>query len=287
MSDLDLATAVAQLLRQWSQAGISHVPRGISDWLRTAAPDQAPGARHAEAATAITRKPKPIEPLGEVPHVPPSVPIAAKSPPELPTQRAPAPSTWEGPLLSQEARAGVLSDLAAQVAGCARCSDLSCFRKQTVFGSGNLRPRVVFFGEAPGADEDRAGLPFVGRAGELLTKIIQACKLKREDVYILNAIKCRPPGNRAPTDEELENCREYFERQLDVLRPEYLVLLGATAVRAVLKDTTPVGRLRGRWYAYHGAKVLITYHPAYLLRNESAKRLTWEDMQMLIAALGL
>ncbi len=131
------------------------------------------------------------------------------------------------------------------------------------------------------------GIPFVGRAGQLLDKIIVASKLKREDVYILNSLRCRPPGNRTPTDAEIEACRPFFEKQLAIVQPDYIVCLGSVAVRAILKTTETVGRLRGRFHSYRKAKVLVTYHPAYLLRNESAKKLTWEDMQILMKELGI
>jgi DNA polymerase len=143
-------------------------------------------------------------------------------------------------------------------------------------------------GEAPGADEDRLGEPFVGRAGQLLTDIIEkGMGLKRSDVYILNVLKCRPPGNRTPTEEEIANCREYFERQLEVLQPEFICLLGATAVRALLQRTQGMGRLRGQWFEYGNSRVMVTYHPSYLLRNPPAKKDTWEDIQMLMREMNL
>ena len=190
-------------------------------------------------------------------------------------------------LLIQDQRSRQLQVIDQQVRQCTRCPELVRSRSQTVFGVGNVRPRVVFFGEAPGAEEDRVGEPFVGPAGKLLDRIIVASQMKREEVYILNSIKCRPANNRTPVDSEIENCRCYFEGQLEILRPEYIVCLGAVAVRALLRVTDPVGRLRGKFYAYRGAKVMVTYHPAYLLRTEEAKKLTWDDMQMLMAAMGL
>lgn len=195
--------------------------------------------------------------------------------------------TWNTPLLPDDQRAASLGELAQQARECTRCASIVCQRKQTVFGIGNRTPEVVFIGEAPGADEDRLGEPFVGKAGELLTKIIVASKMSREQVYILNALKCRPPGNRTPTDAEIENCRPFFETQLEILQPKYIVCLGATAVRAILGQSGSIGKLRGRWHTYKGAKVLVTYHPAYLLRYAPAKKSTWEDMQMLMREMGL
>ncbi len=194
---------------------------------------------------------------------------------------------WATAALSKDERAAQFAKLRAEVAACTKCADLACSRKQTVFGVGNLMPRVAFFGEAPGAEEDKTGEPFVGPAGQLLTKIIEATTMRREDVYILNSLRCRPPMNRTPTDIEVENCRPFFEAQLEVLQPEYIVCLGAVAVRAVLRRTEPIGRLRGKFYTYGGAKVLVTYHPSYLLRNPDVKKLVWQDMQLLMRELGI
>jgi len=196
-------------------------------------------------------------------------------------------SPYPGPVLDADQRQQHLHDLAATVSQCQRCQELARCRKQTVFGEGNPSARIVFFGEGPGADEDRTGRPFVGRAGKLLTKMIEACRLKREDVYILNSVKCRPPGNRNPTEEEIANCREYFETQLQWIRPEYIVCLGAVSSKALLHTTLSIGRLRQRFHRYHDSKVMVIYHPAYLLRNPDAKRAAWADLQMLMADAGL
>ena len=184
-------------------------------------------------------------------------------------------------------RQAELDAIRTKVAACTRCRELAETRKQTVFGVGNPRARLVFLGEAPGADEDREGIPFVGRAGQLLTKIIEACTLSRDDVYILNILKCRPPGNRAPQPQEVSNCRDYLLRQLEIIRPEFICCLGAVAAQNLLDTTTPIGQLRGRIHQFGQIKVVATYHPAYLLRNQSAKRLTWDDMKMLMRAMGI
>ncbi len=181
----------------------------------------------------------------------------------------------------------MLAALEQRVAACRRCQELAETRTQTVFGTGNPEARLVFLGEAPGADEDRQGEPFVGRAGQLLTKIIEACTLKREDVYILNVLKCRPPGNRNPSPSEAANCQEYLAGQLDIIRPEFICCLGAVAAQNLLQTTVAIGRLRGRFHDYNGIKVMATYHPAYLLRNPSAKRATWDDMKMLMREMGI
>jgi DNA polymerase len=182
--------------------------------------------------------------------------------------------------------APTLEVLQLEVAGCTRCGELASTRTQTVFGVGDPHARLCFMGEAPGADEDRLGEPFVGRAGQLLNKILEACKLRREDVYILNTIKCRPPGNRNPAPDESQNCRRFLDRQLELINPEYICCLGAVAAQNLLGTTESIGRLRGRVHDYKGINVVCTYHPAYLLRNPSAKKQTWDDMKLLMRELG-
>jgi DNA polymerase len=156
-----------------------------------------------------------------------------------------------------------------------------------VFGVGNPEARVAFFGEAPGADEDRQGEPFVGRAGQLLTKIIEACGFTREEVYILNVLRCRPPENRNPADDEVENCRQWFEATLRVVRPQYIVCVGTIPTKALFPNALSIGKMRGKFYEWQGSKVLCTYHPSYLLRNPEAKKWVWEDMKLLLADMGL
>ena len=185
-------------------------------------------------------------------------------------------------------RQSELALVAEEVAACTRCAELAKTRTQTVFGVGSPYARLVFCGEAPGADEDRQGEPFVGRAGKLLTDMIEkGMKLKRQDVYILNILRCRPPGNRNPAPVEAANCREYLDRQLAAIRPEFICCLGAVAAQNLLNTTESIGRMRGKIYDYQGIKVVCTYHPAYLLRNPSAKRATWEDLQFLMAEMGI
>jgi len=191
------------------------------------------------------------------------------------------------PQLSLEERRSQLDVVRREVAGCTRCAELVANRSQTVFGTGSPTARLCFFGEGPGADEDRLGEPFVGKAGQLLDKIIAACTLKREDVHILNVVKCRPPGNRNPTTDEAENCRCFYERQFEIIQPEFICCLGAVAATNLLDTSQSVGKLRGRFHDYRGARVLVTYHPAYLLRNPSAKGAVWEDMQLLMREMGI
>ena len=192
-----------------------------------------------------------------------------------------------GAALDLPSRTAQLAQMDQQVKACRKCEEIACRRQRTVFGAGPSNARIVMFGEAPEAEEDRKGESFIGPAGELLDKILIASGLKREEVYILNALKCRPPNSRTPMEAEIENCRPFFESQLDIIQPDYIVCWGAIAARAVLKSTESVGRLRGRFHAYRGAKVLVTYPPSYLLRNVDAKRLTWEDMKMLMRELGI
>ena len=175
----------------------------------------------------------------------------------------------------------------AEVAGCTRCQELADTRTQTVFGVGNPCAEICFVGEAPGADEDERGEPFVGRAGQLLTKIIEACRLTREDVFILNVLKCRPPNNRTPLPPEVKNCRGYLDRQLAIIRPKYICCLGGVAAQTLLETDRTIGQLRGKFHEYRGIPVMCTYHPAYLLRNPAAKREVWDDMKKLLAQLGV
>src|SRR5262245_41426858 len=164
-------------------------------------------------------------------------------------------------------------------ADCRRCKLCSLGRSQIVFGVGNPKARLMFVGEAPGEDEDKKGEPFVGRAGQLLTKIIEAIGMTRDQVYIANVIKCRPPGNRNPEPDEVASCEPFLFRQIDVIRPKVIVPLGKFAAQSLLKTMDPITRLRGRQFDYRGAVLIPTFHPAYLLRNPSAKREVWEDMK--------
>lgn len=169
---------------------------------------------------------------------------------------------------------------------CTRCR-LSKQRNKIVFGAGNSRAELVFVGEGPGRDEDAQGLPFVGRAGKLLTLMIEAMGLQRDDVYICNVVKCRPPENRKPENDEVATCSPFLFRQLDVIQPKAIVCLGATAAQALLKTTDSISRYRGTWFDYRGTKLMATYHPAYLLRNPAAKGEVWKDLQKVMAHLGL
>jgi len=175
--------------------------------------------------------------------------------------------------------ADALAAVRTDLGDCTRCKLHRLGRQQIVFGVGNPSADLMFVGEAPGHDEDIQGIPFVGRAGQLLTKIIEAIGLTRDDVYIANVIKCRPPENRNPEQDEVETCEPFLFRQIDVIKPKVIVALGTFATRALLRTLDPISRLRGRVYEYRGAKLIPTFHPAYLLRNPASKREVWEDMK--------
>jgi len=177
-------------------------------------------------------------------------------------------------------RGELLATLAEEAAGCERC-ELAGGRQTVVFGSGDPNADLMFIGEGPGAHEDRQGLPFVGRAGELLTRIIEAIELRREQVYIANIVKCRPPGNRDPRPQEVEACRGYLEEQIRLVAPAVIVALGRVAAQALLGTDSPLGRMRGDWYSVQDVPTMVTYHPAALLRNVALKRPVWEDMQQV------
>jgi DNA polymerase len=246
--------ATIQRLESLEQAGVRQLAR----------PRRRPASKINEPApTAIA-----AVPVAQTP-----VELAARIVDPAPGQLAPVGDSLE--LIRQE------------VAACQLCDELCTTRTQTVFGVGNPQARLCFLGEAPGADEDRQGEPFVGRAGQLLTKIIEACRMSRSDVYILNVLKCRPPGNRTPLPHEVANCRAYLDRQLALIGPEFICCLGSVAAQTLLETDVPIGRLRGKFLDYRGISVMCTYHPAYLLRNPAAKKDVWDDMKTLLRKMGI
>ena len=173
------------------------------------------------------------------------------------------------------------------IGDCTRCPLHKQGRKQIVFGVGNPNADLMFIGEAPGADEDQQGEPFVGRAGQLLNNMIKAMGIRREDVYIANIIKCRPPGNRTPEREECETCSPFLMRQIVAIKPKTIVALGAVAAKTLLAINAPMSELRGHWYDFRGTKLAVTYHPAFLLRDPRQKKETWKDLQMVMKELGM
>jgi len=194
-----------------------------------------------------------------------------------------APSLFEQ---VDKVRDDTLPKIREDLGECTRCK-LHKGRNKIVFGDGNPRAELVFIGEGPGADEDAQGLPFVGRAGKLLTQMIEAMGLQRRDVYICNVVKCRPPENRAPEPDEVATCSPYLLRQIDVIQPKVIVCLGAVAAKTLLETTRGISQFRGQWLQWRGRKLMATYHPAYLLRNPAAKGEVWKDLQKVMAELGL
>ena len=209
---------------------------------------------------------------------------------ELPVSRPPAPDAAVAglppptPPTPQEVE-GALGEIAARIAACSHCH-LCKERANTVPGQGTPTPEVMFVGEGPGADEDKQGLAFVGRAGQLLTKMIEAMGFSREDVFIANIVKCRPPGNRAPTEDEMAACLPYLREQITWLRPKVIVALGATAVKGLVETRTGITKLRGTWLSFEGIDLMPTFHPAYLLRDASKKKYVWEDLQEVLRRIG-
>jgi uracil-DNA glycosylase len=212
----------------------------------------------------------------------PVEPIEPKEPKE-PTELLPSePTEPHEPIEPRIALQEIRDELGVD---CSRCKLHALGRTQVVFGVGNPNADLMFVGEAPGADEDIQGEPFVGRAGQLLTKIIEAIGLRREDVYIANVIKCRPPGNRNPEPDEVDQCEPFLFRQIDTVKPKVIVALGKFAAQCLLRTNDPITRIRGREFKYRDAILIPTYHPAYLLRTPSAKREVWEDMKRVRAIL--
>ncbi|HUG93762.1 MAG TPA: uracil-DNA glycosylase [Planctomycetaceae bacterium] len=280
---------LTQYLESLAAAGLTHLPRPSR---RLGAP--AAGAAAQPSATSVVAPPPQEPAAGSA--VLPSQPAAADRPkrglfageePPIPPAALASSAPAERSTMPRDERQAKLAALAKCVAACTRCTELAETRTQTVFGVGNPQARILFIGEAPGADEDRQGEPFVGKAGQLLNKIIEACRLRREDVYICNILRCRPPGNRTPTPREAAHCREFLDGQIAIVDPDYVVCLGSCAAQNLLGTTAPIGRLRGKFYTHGRAKVLCTYHPSYLLRTPSAKKDVWDDMKLLFRDMGV
>ena len=232
----------------------------------------------------------------QIPHEEPTLPktlgkpdlqrLAASASPKLAPlllPAAPAPSLFDA---SDKIADDSLLKIRGDLGECMRCK-LHKHRHTIVFGDGNPKAELVFVGEGPGADEDAQGLPFVGRAGKLLTQMIEAMGLQRKDVYICNVVKCRPPENRTPEEDEVSTCSPFLLRQLDVIAPKVIVCLGAVAAKTLLKTNRGISHFRGQWLDFRSSKLMATYHPAYLLRNPNAKPEVWKDLQKVMAVLGL
>lgn len=299
MDETELAAvqrAVVQRLDDFRRAGLTHWKRIVPAALEPGLPTP---ARAATSTPSVAASMKPAAPVRSEPvareQSRPSVQSEPQVTPMAPKRSTPA-AVPPAPLLIQpfqpldlppQERVTQLKVLAEKVKACVRCQELASTRTQTVFGVGDPNAKIVFVGEAPGADEDQQGEPFVGRAGQLLNDIIKACRLKREEIYICNVLRCRPPGNRLPSIEEAGNCREYLDGQLAIVNPEYIVCWGSTAAKNLLASELPIGKMRGKFYEYGRSKVICTYHPSYLLRNPAAKKDVWEDMKFLFKDMGI
>jgi DNA polymerase len=225
---------------------------------------------------------KPVTVKHEVEHVAAREAMKpAAAPPELPVM--PVTSMFD---VTERIEGDTLERIRQDLGECTRCR-LHTTRNKIVFGAGNEHAELVFVGEGPGRDEDMQGLPFVGRAGKLLTQMIEAMGLTRDQVYIANVVKCRPPENRKPEEDESATCSPFLYRQIDAIAPKAIVCLGLTAAQSLLKTKDSIGKIRGQWLDYRGTKLMVTYHPAYLLRNPPAKREVWDDLQKVMALLGL
>ncbi|MGA8220446.1 MAG: uracil-DNA glycosylase [Candidatus Acidiferrales bacterium] len=252
---------------------------GIAPYFRDRAASHATQPAATEPAAAIemaAAKPK-SAPLRAA--APAAVPVPAM--PLIPV--APGPSLFEA---SERIEGDTLERIREDIGECTRCR-LHKARTKIVFGVGNPKAELVFVGEGPGHDEDIQGEPFVGRAGKLLTQMIEAMSLRRQDVYICNVVKCRPPDNRLPEKDEIATCSPFLMRQLSVIQPKVICCLGACAAQTLLATNQGISRFRGEWFDFHGSKLISTYHPAYLLRNPNAKGEVWKDLQKVMAVLGL
>lgn len=254
-----------------------------SKLLRTArgTPSPAPASRTAAPTPARVA---PTVPAATSRTAPPATATATAKPAASAGRTAPKRAAPTDQAIADAGRA--LTAIAKRVAGCKLCS-LCETRTNTVPGQGHAQPELMFIGEGPGADEDEQGLAFVGRAGQLLTKIIEAMGLTRDEVFIGNIVKCRPPGNRVPTPEEMEKCIPYLKEQIALLKPRVIVCLGATATKGLFGEDIPgITKIRGQWRSYEGIDVMPTYHPAFLLRNPPAKKEVWDDMKEVLRFLG-
>jgi len=230
------------------------------------------------AALGENSLPKPI-----VKPLPPKPAAVATIPRIAPVVAPSGPTLFES---VDKIKDDTLLKIREDIGDCTRCK-LHKDRNKIVFGDGSPKAELVFIGEGPGADEDQQGIPFVGRAGKLLTQMIEAMGLRRKDVYICNVVKCRPPENRAPEPDEVTTCSPYLLRQIDVIRPKVIVCLGAVSAKTLLETTRGISQFRGQWLEWRGHKLMATYHPAYLLRNPNAKGEVWKDLQKVMAELGL
>ena len=286
VESLNLKRLLLQQLRSYQASGLSTLPIGSGD-LRFDLGEPTSGGE-TDSVIAPTRPDLPSvaqTPQGQTPQGSVSAkPVDVRPDAKVPGSELALPYPQSLPLAQRQQQLNVLQNMVAE---CTRCDELASSRSQTVFGVGNPAAKLVVVGEGPGADEDRQGEPFVGAAGQLLNKILGACQLSREQVYILNVVKCRPPRNRNPSDSERSCCWGYAREQLEILQPEFICCLGSVAARSLLSTNQPLGRLRQQFHSYRGSRVIVTYHPAYLLRTPSAKRHVWDDMKLLMKTMGV
>lgn len=271
----EVAEVAAETLRHllWlADAGVKEVPEPP---VRAAAagPGQGPNREFPATGTPIGAPGTPDREL--------SAERSARDPPPLSVAPIGGPYALADKGCGSEPLLAIRRDLG----DCTRCK-LAPGRTRLVFGVGNPNAELVFVGEGPGADEDREGEPFVGRAGQLLTKMIEAMGYRRDEVYIANVVKCRPPGNRNPEPDEIEACEPFLRAQIQAIGPKVLVALGKFAAQTLLRDTSPISRLRGRWFSWGGVRLMPTFHPAYLLRSPEEKKKAWEDLQLVMKELG-
>ncbi|MGD0206092.1 MAG: uracil-DNA glycosylase [Verrucomicrobiota bacterium] len=282
-----LLDATIQHLEDLKSRDVRHVAVSSETLRALSQPVSAPLPKPASPPVANPPIPSAIR------HPPPAISAPAAEQPTLlalPGETVPASAP-----LDPQAKAAAFAALRQRALACVKCAHLASSRKNVAFGIGSIDAQLMFVGEAPGADEDEQGEPFVGKAGQLLTKIIQATGLKRADVYIANILKCRPDtpgqsaGNRKPTSDEMATCIPYLHEQIDLIRPKVIIALGATAVEGLLGKTLGITKLRGTWKTYRGTPLMPTYHPAYLLRNQamSEKRKVWEDMLAVMEKLEM
>jgi uracil-DNA glycosylase family 4 len=266
---------------------------GIRQFYRNRAAEFVPGAEQrlntssfSTHSNAIPREEATLPKPARKPELPKRAPVPATASSKISLPPLPVvagPSLFES---TEKIADDSLLKIREDLGECTRCK-LHSTRHKIVFGDGNPKAELVFVGEGPGADEDAQGLPFVGRAGKLLTQMIEAMGLQRKDVYICNVVKCRPPENRQPEEDEVSTCSPFLLRQIDTIAPKVIVCLGATAAKTLLQTNRGISQFRGEWLEFRGRKLLATYHPAYLLRNPPAKSEVWKDLQKVMAVLGL
>jgi DNA polymerase len=279
----NLRTRLAQRLAFYEDLGIRFFYRDRHSEASVQQEERGESVEDAMRPTPIAYREPTLPKIPLKPGLPKVVSTVPSKTPPLALPAAAGPSLFDA---ADKIAGDTLLRVREDLGECTRCK-LHKHRRTIVFGDGNPKAELVFVGEGPGADEDAQGLPFVGRAGKLLTQMIEAMGLERKDVYICNVVKCRPPENRTPEDDEVGTCSPFLFRQLEVISPKVIVCLGAVAAKTLLRTNRGISQFRGQWLDYRGSKLMATYHPAYLLRNPNAKGEVWKDLQKVMAVLGL